>query len=181
MSHKVLFRLLYLIFDIALIWMLFGRMGKRGTVKVRDDGRAEFSPDWIGLSAYPLIIAYSTWLAIGDLIRHHEALFDFLNPLVFASVALSLFFTFPGTLVSGPGGLEEVYWFRKNKQIRWEDVEEIETDEGNVSFSTVTVRSAHGVRIVHSGLLADRKGFLQEIEKHCGENLPPEFPRQDRR
>jgi hypothetical protein len=178
MTWKILIGLAHLSFDLALIWMLFGRHGKRGSANVRSDGRIEFAPDWIGLWAYPLTIAYSVWLAARALLHSHAKLSDFLTPAIFGAIALSLLISFPGTIVVADGGLESVYWLRRNKRIQWEDIAEIETDKNSTSFTMVmiTITGADGTRIVHSWLLADRPRFLSEIRKHCGEALPPDFP-----
>src|ERR1035438_2395056 len=99
MTWKIVLGLAHLIFDLALIWMLFGRAGKRGSAKVLGGGRIEFAADWLGLWAYPLTIAYSVWLAVRAIVQSHGKLPDFLSPAVFGLIALSLLFSFPGTIV----------------------------------------------------------------------------------
>jgi hypothetical protein len=178
MIWKVVLGLARLAFDLALIWMLFGRAGKRGSAKVRSGGRVEFAPDWIGLGAYPLTIAYLIWLAGRGLIHGHGTLSDVIVPCAFGLIALSLLFSFPGAVVATGDGLEAVYWFRKNKHIRWDDIAAIEADKKRFMSSTITIIGADGTKIDHSSLLADRPRLLQEIRKHCAENLPPDFPRE---
>jgi hypothetical protein len=42
----------------------------------------------------------------------------------------------------------------------------------------VTVTGKDGTKIIHSPMLADRPRFLLELKRHCGEELPPDFPRE---
>jgi hypothetical protein len=178
MIWKILLGLARLFFDILLIWMLFGRAGKRGSARVLSDGRVAFAPDRIGLGAWPLTIVYLVWLAARDLILSHGKPWDFLAPIVLASCALSFLFLFPGTVVVNAEGLEQIYWFRRRKHIRWEEIDEIETDKQSTLFRMITITGVDGTRIVHSWLLADRPRLLLEIKQHCGEDLPPDFPRE---
>src|SRR5271157_1682806 len=178
MIWKLLLGLTHLIFDIALIWMFFGRAGKRGSARVLSDGRVKFSPDRLGLWAWPLAIAYLVSLTVRDLIQNHGNPWDFLAPTLFGSTALMLLFSFPGTVVVSADGLEAVYWFRRHKHIRWKEIEEIETEKQSTSFRMVTITGVDGTKIVHSFQLADRSRFLLELKQHCGENLPPDFPRE---
>ncbi len=178
MTWKIVLGLARLAFDLALVWMLFGRAGKRGPAKVLGDGRVEFAPDRIGFWAYPLTIAYSVWLTARALPQNHGNLTAFLNLGLFAAIALSLLFSFPGTVVASENGLEKVYWLRKNKRIRWKDIEEIEAEKSGTSFTSVSVKGVDGTKMIHSWMLADQPRLLLEIQKHCGEDLPPDFPRE---
>lgn len=80
----------------------------------------------------------------------------------------------PGTIVVADDGLEQRYWFRMDKRIGWKNIEEIKS----VKWSTVTITGTDGTKIVHSPMLADRPRFLLELKRHCGEELPPDFPRE---
>lgn len=175
MTWKILFGLGRLCFDVVLVWMLLGRSGSRGFARVRGDGTVEFAKDWLGFWASPLIIAYLIWLGAKDIMRGHENLWDLFNPVVFGSFALLLLFSFPGFVVVTAGGLEQIYWFRKNKRIGWKDIEEIET---STKDPQITITAADGTKITHSGQLADRSRFLMELKQHCGEDLPKDFPRE---
>ena len=84
-----------------------------------------------------------------------------------------MLFEFPGSVVVTGDGLEQIYWFWRNKHIRWNDIVEIESGQKD---RTVTITSANGTKIVHSRFLADRPRFLLELKEHCGEELPPDFP-----
>jgi hypothetical protein len=175
MTEKVAFSLFKLLVDVALLWMLFGRAGKRGPAKVHSNGRVEFAPDWIGLSAFPLTVVYLVGSSVKAVLHNHGRPNDFFSPIVLTAAALYLLLTFPGTLLTSNSGIEQAYWFRKNKRIRWSEIVEVETDKNGGRFTSVTVTDAHGIQVIHSSLLADRERFMIEIEKHCRENLPPEF------
>ncbi len=175
MTFSIFLGLAHLALDLALIWALFGRAGKRGAAATLNDGRVKFAPDWIGLWAYPLTIVYLVLLAMRGLLQSHERPWDFIAPAVLGLFALLLLFFFPGEVIISSDGLEEVYWFRKNKRIRWKDIAEIETDKKNTRFSIVSVTGVDGTSIVHSWLLADQPRLLIEIQRHCGEDLPPDF------
>jgi hypothetical protein len=89
--------------------------------------------------------------------------------------ALFIIFDFPGTIVVTRDGLEQKYWFHKRKRILWKEIVEIETCVLN---EAVKITSMDGTKIVHSYLLADRLRLLLELKQHCGEELPPDFPRE---
>jgi hypothetical protein len=57
----------------------------------------------------------------------------------------------------------------------WKNIVEINTGEKS---RTVAITSSDGTEIVHSDLLVDRPRMLLELKQHCGENLPPDFPRE---
>jgi hypothetical protein len=84
-------------------------------------------------------------------------------------------FTFPDTIIVKADGLEQIAWLRRRRQIRWADIVEINTGEKG---RTVSIIGADGTKIVHSRQLPDRPRLLMELKKHCGENLPSDFPRE---
>ncbi len=176
MNSRTVLEIARLIFDIALIWMFFGRLGKRGSARDHGDGRVEFAPDWLGLWAYPVTFVYLTWLTSRALRHEYHHLFDRLNPLLFASVALMLLFSFPGTVIAGAEGLEKVYWFRKNRRIPWQEIEEIEADKNNSLFAFVTVKGSAGTEIVHSSFSLIGNGFFWRSKSIAKMNSRQSFP-----
>jgi hypothetical protein len=82
-------------------------------------------------------------------------------------------FILPGTVFLTDDGLEEVFWLWRNKRIRWSEIVEINTERKG---SAVMVIGGHQTKIIHSDRLPDRARFLAEIKRHCGENLPADFP-----
>jgi hypothetical protein len=103
------------------------------------------------------------------------------KPLTFITGAMlglgtfALLLSLPAALVVTDDCLEEVHWFWRNKRIRWKEIVEIET---SANGRTVTVSAANGARIIHSRLHADRPRFLLELKRHCGDQLPQDFPRE---
>jgi len=178
MTWKIVVGLARLAIDLLLVWMLFGRPGKRGLAKVLNDGRIEFAPDRIGLYGYLLAFVYVIGMAGRALAQRHSGFGDYISPAVSGMIALYILISIPGTVVAAEDGLEAVFWFRKNKRIRWHDIEEIETERESKLFSIVAITGVDGTRIVHSWLLADLPRLMLEIQRHCGEDLPAEFPRQ---
>jgi hypothetical protein len=102
---------------------------------------------------------------------------DFITGASLSVAVLASLCSIPATLIVSSDGMEQIYWFWRNKKIRWDEIVEINTGERGKS-STVTVLGAGGTKIIHSGQLPDRPRFLLELKQHCGENLPPDFPRE---
>jgi hypothetical protein len=80
----------------------------------------------------------------------------------------------PGSLrdVFVSEGVEQHFWLRGEKRIRWGEVTEIKEQS---KFGPLTITGSDGTRVDFSGRLPDRPRFLAEIEKYCRGNLPPEF------
>jgi hypothetical protein len=155
--------------------MVLGRAGKRGSARVFSDDRVEFSQDQIALWGWLLIIVYMAWLAVGTLMKSHGNLWDFFIPTCIGLMALSFLFSLPGTVVVSDDGVEQIYWFRRHKRICWMDIVEIESGPRDL---LVTITGADGTKIVHSRFLADRPRLLLELKRRCGDELPPDFPRE---
>jgi hypothetical protein len=90
-------------------------------------------------------------------------------------LAVMILFPFPETIIVTTDGLKQISWLWKNRQIRWVEIVEINTGEKS---RTVAIKGADGTKIVHSRQLPDRPGLLLTLKDHCGENLPPDFPRE---
>jgi hypothetical protein len=155
--------------------MLFSRPNNRSVATILSDGRVEFSPNRLAYWAWPLTIVLLAWTAAKDLMQSQGRPFELVMGGGVGWLALMLLFSFPGSVVITVDGLEEVYWFRTRKRIQWKDVVEINTGEKS---RTVTITGADGTRIVHSAQLPDRPRLLTELKNRCGENLPPDFPRE---
>ncbi len=134
-------------------------------------GRVELRPSWFGISWFGMIAALMVTVAI-NFARHRADLVIIVPSCLLAGMLL---FDIPRTIVVSSHGLEERYWLRKNKCIRWSQIVEIESD---LRGRSVTIKAADGTRIVHSFVLSGRARFLQEIKDHCGEHLPADFPRE---
>jgi len=175
MIWKILLGIARLVFWIVLAWIVIGRAGKRGSARVLGDGRIEFAQNRLAFWAWPLIIVLLAWTALKELIQSHGEPLQLVAGVGLGLGTLSLIFLLPGTVVVTAEGLEQIYWFWKNKRICWENIVEIETGQKD---RTVTMIGADGTKIVHSRQMVDRPRFLLELKQHCGEELPPDFPRE---
>lgn len=177
LSEKLITGMAHLLVDFLLIWMILGRMGNRGKAKEIGDGRVEFAPDWIAFSGWVITAAYLSWLSVRGWMHNHSKPFDLLPTVVITMVVLILVLEWPGTLVTSCEGVRQVFWFRKNKCLRWDEITEIELNGKISGYSSLKLRNAKGLTIAHSGLLGGREEFIAEIQRYCDEQLPPEFPR----
>ncbi|MGP8270496.1 MAG: hypothetical protein ACLQLH_10555 [Terracidiphilus sp.] len=174
MIWKILPGTTRVLFWVVLAWMIYSvKFGKR-SARVIHDGRIEFTPHrYISLEWLLLIYCCFSTVA-GDYMHGNGNSLSSTVSACFGMGSLSLLFSFPGTIVVADDGLEQRYWFRMDKRIGWKNIEEIKS----VKWSTVTITGTDGTKIVHSPMLADRPRFLLELKRHCGEELPPDFPRE---
>ena len=127
------------------------------------DGRIIFTQSASVAAASLVVLAYFLFISI------HQILFVSLWGLLVISVAAEL----PGSIAISNDGLEQIFWFRRNKRICWVDIVEINTGKKD---RDVTIVSSDGTKIVHGSGLTDRPRLLRELKVHCGANLPEEFP-----
>ena len=176
MIWKVIHWSINSLFWVALALFIVSMFSNRRSATLRTSGTVEFAPRWFGVGALMYVAIRMCFISWGYL-RH-----GLTEPLTFSTGALlgltsvGLVFMLPGTVLVTDSGLEEVLWLWRNKRIRWEEIVEINTERKG---STVTVIGADKTRIIHSSRLPDRPRFLLEIRRHCGENLPANFPGGD--
>lgn len=173
MHGKTVHEIALLLCEALLLWMFFGEASKRRAAKSLDGGRIEFAPNRYAYWAWPLVVALVVWMAANQLNQSHWKLFDVWIAACLGFLAIGFLISFPGMVVVTDDGLEQVYWFWKNKRIRWRDIVEINTGKKK---PTVTITGADGTKIVHDSRLPDRPRLLLELKQRCGENLPPDFP-----
>lgn len=170
----IAYQLLWIVPALATL-MLMGGVSSRRPAQVLSDGRIEFPPDRLALWAWPVVAAAASYTAWNSL-KHTRG--DLLQLAVAAGlwiVAVEHIFSFPGTITVAADGLEQTYWLRPSKHILWNDIVEIDSERKG---GAVTITSTESVKIVHMGQLADRPRLLLELKLHCGQNLPPDFPRE---
>jgi len=174
------------LFWIALAWIVLGivgigMVGNRRPARIIDEGRVEFAPHWFTFCAWLLFIIF---MAKSILIHSKEyrnipwmqnwnVPWNFVFLAYLGLVAVGILYDLPASIVVSEEGLEQVYWFRRRKRIRWKDIVEIESRQKDHTF---TITSTDGTKIVHTGFLADRPRLLLEIKQHCSDELPPDFP-----
>jgi hypothetical protein len=152
--------------------MHFRGPGRGHSAKDLGDGRVEFSPDPLTYCAWPLIALLPAWAAINELRRGSSDWSQLMGSVVVLLLAATEMFSFPGTILVSQEGIEQHFWLRGEKRIRWGDVAEIK-EQG--TRGPLTIHASDGTRVDFSGRLPDRPRFLAEIEKYCRGNLPPEF------
>jgi len=98
---------------------------------------------------------------------------DFFQATMLTLISVYILLDFPGNILAGPDGLEQVFWIGRNRFILWNEIVEINTGD---KISMIKIKSGNSVTIVHSWLLPDHARLLWEIQQHCADELPPEFP-----
>jgi hypothetical protein len=166
-------QLVWLLPLIAL-WVFMSDADKGRTALEIGEGRVAFTPNRRALWVGPVVVAYIVYGSAYHALHskgHHFQLFE---SVLVGSLALALLFSFPGTIIMSEEGVAQVRWYWSKKFIPWREIAEISTGKGG---GAVTVTSANGVKVIYAPSLADRPRFMQEVGGHCGDNLPPEFPR----
>jgi hypothetical protein len=121
------------------------------------------------------MVAYSVYVTITQLTYSHGRPLQLMIAVGLGVIAIMIAFTFPETIIVTADGLVQISWLWKTKLIHWADIVEINTGDKS---RTVTITGADGTKIVHSRQLPDRPSFLRALKDHCGEKLPPGFPRE---
>ena len=161
---------------LILLATLQGNADGQRKARELDDGQMEFAPNRRAVWAWSLLVPYLIMYAIVSQVKYsHGRPLHLMTAAALGVVALMILFTFPGTIIVTADGLKQISWLWKNKQVRWAEIVEINTGEKS---RTVTITGADGTKIVHSRQLPDRPGLFMTLKEHCGENLPPDFPRE---
>ena len=175
MIWKILSGLTRDLFWIVLAWMIYSVTFDRRCARVINEGRIEFAPHWLTIWAWLFITGFMAWRATRNFMHGHGNPWEVMILACLGLAALGILFDNPATIVVTGDGLEQLYWFRRKKRIRWSEFEEVKTGKKS---GMVTVTGKDGTKIIHSPMLADRQRFLLELKRHCGEELPPDFPRE---
>jgi len=167
-------RVLFWIAAVVAVAWFFGWINGERPAKECGPGRVELRLNLSGIAMYVMMAAALPFMARTFTHRGAGKL-SIVSSSAVLIVIFSILADFPGTLIIGAEGLEEKYWLRKNKRIRWNEIVEIQTDRKSRS---VTIKSSTGKKIVHSAFLSGRSKLLQELKLHCGGELPADFPRE---
>lgn len=177
MITRIIHWTLSLLFWIAFALLLTGFLKEnRGSARLRPNGEVHFLPRWWFVCSWLFITVRMGFIGSKYLRSGlNERLQLLVGVLVCISVAMALS-AIPGTIVAKSETLEEVRWFWRNKKIRWTEIEEIDTEK---RISAVTVIGSRHRKIVFTNVYPDRVRFLLEIKRHCGNDLPPNFPNEE--
>jgi hypothetical protein len=164
------------LFWTAFVLVLTGVFKKnRGSAKLCSNGEIRFAPRWW------FVCAWLFMLARFGLIGSDYLQTGLKGPLQFATGAL-IWIAVIGAVLSVPGiivvkneALEELNWIWRNKEIHWTEIQEIQSEKRG---SAVTVIGSGRSKIVYTNVYPDRPRFLLEIKRHCGDNLPSNFPNE---
>jgi hypothetical protein len=148
-------------------------MQNKNRAKELAANRVEFGMSWRVKFAWLIFLIAGIDVAWHLFRQYDEHILNIVMAACCALVVLMIVSSLPGTIVIAEDGLQQFHWVRRNKHIHWSDIVEINAGKNN---RTITITAGDGTKIVHSNELADRPRFLVEIKKHCGENLPADFP-----
>jgi len=164
----------------TLFWIAFALffigMFKRnqGYAKLCSDGRVRFVPRWWFVSAWSYLLVRLGFVGAEYLRTGSKEPLQFSTGILILVAVVVALLSLPGMLLVTDDALEERNWVWRNKKILWSEIQEIQTEKKG---SAITVIGPNHSRIVYTNLYPDRSRFLLEIERHCGENLPSNFPR----
>lgn len=173
MIWKVIHWSINFLFWVAMALFIASMVSNRRSATDRANGTVEFAPRWFGVWALVYVAIRMCFITWGFLRHGLTAPLTFITGASLGLASVGLVFVLPGSVLVTDNGLEEVIWLWRNKKIPWEEIVEINTERKG---SMVTVIGADKTKIIHSSRLPDRPRFLLEIKRHCGENLPADFP-----
>jgi hypothetical protein len=130
---------------VALCLLADASKHRKANTSVTD--RIEFTPNRRATAAWLIMAAYFVYLVPVQFRRMGGNLLSVVTAVCFASIAIALLTSFPGTILIDSRGLQQKFWARRNKRIRWADIVEINTGERS---RTVTITGTDGTKIVHS-------------------------------
>jgi hypothetical protein len=146
------------------------RCGRARSAIDRGDGSVEFPPDLLTLLALLIFGLLPAWDSSNRFSRHHAG--DLFGEFTLATMLFVVgveLFRFPGTVKVVPGGIEQHFWLRGEKRIRWGEITEI---KDGVFGGSLTITGTDGTKIIYSDKLADRPRFLEELERNAHGRLP---------
>ena len=159
---------------ILVLWMHVRKNGRERYAHDRGDGSVEFPPDPLAYLAWPVIVLLPAWGAINDFQQHASGKpwSQLLLALILLAAAVQLF-RFPGTVVVTHEGVEQHFWLRSEKRIRWGEITGIKRIRAS---GILIITASDSTNTVFSDQLADRPRFLEELERYAHGKLPPENP-----
>lgn len=162
------------VFAVAFV-SIWGGADKQRKAVILPDGSVAFTPNRRSFIAWPILMVYLVYVTVSLAVHAGRSPFNVLMAVCFGIGTVMFATLFPGSIVVTRDGLQQVSWLWKNKRVRWEDIVEINT---GAKSRIVTIKGSDGTKIVHTPVLPDRARLLIELRQYCGDNLPPDFPRE---
>ena len=161
-------------FWIALALVCAGLFKRnQGSAKLSSNGNVRFAPRWWFVCAWVYILIWFGFIGSGYLRTGLKQPLEFTTGALISIAAIGALLSLPGILEVTNEALEERNWVLRNKRIPWGEIQEIRTEKRG---RAVTVIGSGRRKIMYTNLYPDRTRFLLEIKKHCGDDLPPDFP-----
>ena len=119
---------MHLSFWVALGLILASFVNNRRPARVHASGEVEFAPRSFGILAWIYVAVRMCFIA-GDYLRHGLGEpFTFTTGALLGLASLLMIAALPGTVVVNDDGITEVFWFWRNKVVRWKEIVEINTE-----------------------------------------------------
>jgi hypothetical protein len=129
-------RLLWVwIVPVLVPLLLWATENKQKAVALNDE-RIEFTPSRSSSWAWALFAIYAAYVAAAHLRHSHREPLDILISICVGILGPMILYSLPGTIAVTADGIEQAFWFQKNRHICWADIVEINTGEKS---RTVTI------------------------------------------
>jgi len=167
----------HVLFWIALALVCAGLFKtNQGSAKLSSNGNVRFPPRWWFVCAWVYILTRFAFIGSGYLRTGLKEPLQFTTGALIWIAAIGALLSLPGVLVVSNEALEERNWVLRNKRIQWTEIQEIQTEKRG---KAITVIGRGRRKILHTNVYPDRTRFLLEIKRHCGDDLPPDFPNEN--
>lgn len=158
---------------LVLLFVIWLGASRHRRARELGEGRVEFTLERRTFWAWLVMVAYLLYVIVLQLVISGGHALPLVFAVFFGACAVILIADFPATITAGPDGLEQVAWFwLKRKRIAWDEIKEIRADKKN---RDLTIVGAKGTKIQFMRQLPDRDRLLEEMRKHCRDNMPQEL------
>jgi uncharacterized integral membrane protein len=172
----------------SVVWLLslILRQNQRRTPEAASEDTVRFPLGTIILWSRLIGTLAMIWLAIHQL-RYDRGLMTGPEPvfhLLVAAlrltvavgivwIAITMLLELPGTITVNSAEIQQSFWLRRKRKIRWEDISTIAADKG---LNEIEIEGSDRSKIIHSRLHTDGPRFISEVKRHCGSEFPVGFP-----
>lgn len=161
-------RALFWVLLALLLWELFKWWRGLRQVKPLPGGGTQFGAARFGIALCAMMAAMIPLLAVGY-VRQGAYRMAVIVPVCLLIAIIVKILDLPAVLVVNSEGIDQHYWLRGDKHIRWSEIAEV---IASPKAKAVVIKAANGVRIDHSALRSVRDRLLAELKLHRGSELP---------